>query len=150
MPRKRVRGSAGGHSTFLPCMVIITCKLLICKLERQHFFMLICSYQSHFTRSLNSFLYLFNKIVLVPRKRVRGSAGGHFCQRATPIILFRGKPTILSYFSLCPIFSCICVRSSLKIFSQIYFFNLLFLRTKRYQERDLGLIIRPVLSWFCL
>jgi len=109
-----------------------------------------CEQYTHFTRSLNSFLYLFSKIVLVPRKRVRGSAGGHFCQRANQFSLIWGKPTILSYHQMCFLFSLICVRSSLKIFSQIHFFNLLFLRTKRYQERDLGLIIRPVLSWFWL
>ena len=58
----------------------------------------------------------------MPRKRVRGSAGGHFCQRAKPFSLIWGKTSILSYFSLCPIFSYVCVRSSLLIFSQISFF----------------------------
>ena len=38
VPRKRLRGSAGEHSTFLPCMNIIPFILLICKLERQNIF----------------------------------------------------------------------------------------------------------------
>ena len=33
--------------------------------------------KSHITRSLFLLLYLFSKIVLVPRKRVRNQAGGH-------------------------------------------------------------------------
>ena len=48
---------------------------------------------------------------------------------------------------MCPPFSTVCVRSSLKIFSQIYFFNLHFLRPRRYQERHLGRVFSLVLSW---
>ena len=45
VPRKRLRGSDGGHNC------IITCRLLICKLDGQHYFMLICSFKLH-TRAL--------------------------------------------------------------------------------------------------
>ena len=36
-----------------------------------------CEQYTHFTRSLFLLLYLFSKIVLVPRKRLRNQAGGH-------------------------------------------------------------------------
>ena len=111
---------------------------------------LVLIIKSHITRSLFLLLYLFSKIFLVPRKRLRNQAGGQVCQRAKSFILIWGKPSILALFSLFTIFSYICVRSSLKIFSQISIYFLLFLRTKCCQERDLGLIIRPVLSWFWL
>ena len=37
-----------------------------------------CEQFTHFTRSLNSFLYSFQRVFLVPRKRVRNQAGGQF------------------------------------------------------------------------
>ena len=66
VPRKRLRNQAGGHSTFLPCMIIITCRLLICKLERQFFFMSICSYQSH----THAPCCLCGALLLIPAGRV--------------------------------------------------------------------------------
>ena len=36
-----------------------------------------CEQYTHITRSLFLLLYLFSKIVLVPRKRLRNQAGGH-------------------------------------------------------------------------
>ena len=69
--------------------------------------------KSHITRSLFLLLYLFSKIVLVPRKRVRGSAGGHFLWRGNPDYPFSGQnfyPLLSSnvfflLLSLCPFFS---------------------------------------------
>lgn len=70
------------------------------------------------------------------------------CQRAAPSILFRGKPSILSYSSLCPLFSCVCVRSSHNIFSQILFFNPIFLRPHHCWEQHKGRIDYIVINGY--
>ena len=82
--------------------------------------------QSHITRSLFLLLYLFSKIFLLPRKRVRGSAGGQFLSEGKAIYPHLRQNFYPLFFSLCPIFSCICVRSSLNSFLKSSFFVLIF------------------------
>ena len=85
-----------------------------------------CERYTHFTRSLNSFLYSFQRVFLVPRKRVRGSAGGQFLSEGKAIYPHLRQNFYPLLISLCPIFSCICVRSSLNSFLKSSFFVLIF------------------------
>ena len=93
-----------------------------CKKQRPHIVTYSITMQGLF------FFYFSGSLrcVVCPRAGCEGVPWDIFCQRAKLFILIWGKTLILSYFSLCPIFSCICVRSSLKSFLKSYFIILLF------------------------
>ena len=88
-----------------------------------------CEQYTHFTRSLNSFLYSFQRVFLVPRKRLRNEAGGQFLSEGKAIQPHLGQtfyPLLIIFVSylllyLCPLFSNHLFLNL--IFSSKYFTN---------------------------
>ena len=109
-----------------------------------------CEHYTHFTRSLNLFLYLFSKIVLVPRKRLRNHAGGQNLSEGKAIYPHLGQTFYpLLFFFVSNLLHRLCPFFSNHLFSNLIIY-LIFLRTQHRQMRLRGLEIAIVLNGFLL